>query len=49
MVRASTEVGDHGRYYGFIHGEYTEAVTLREFREAVETVRALVVAALRSA
>jgi hypothetical protein len=49
MVRDSTEVGDHGRYFGYIYGEYAEAVTLREFKEAVETVRALVVAALRSA
>jgi hypothetical protein len=45
----NTEVGDPGRYSGHIYGEPVERTTLREFKDAVETVRAWVLLALRGA
>jgi hypothetical protein len=48
-VRDNTQVGDPGRYSGYIYGESVERTTLREFKDAVETARASVVLALRGA
>jgi hypothetical protein len=49
-IRADyVEVGHPGRYSGYIYGEPVERTTLREFKDAVETARVLVVAALRGA
>ena len=48
-VSDHTEVGDRGRYSGYIYGEPVERTTLREFKDAVETVRAMVVLVLRGA
>jgi hypothetical protein len=47
-VSGATEVGDPGRYSGYIYGEPVERTTLREFKDTVETIRALVVLELRS-
>jgi hypothetical protein len=46
-VSHNSEVGDPGRYTGFIYGEVAQTTTLREFKDAVETVRAAIVDAVR--
>ena len=48
-VSDNTEVGDAGRYSGYIFCEFVQRSTLREFKDAVETVRAMVVLVLRGA